>query len=74
MILFEASSGWYGHSYQRLYIWAENLEQAKVLAKSKIQEAFGTPPVDDWHFKELMTESTPSFATEVSTDGWETKS
>lgn len=74
MVLVEGTSPWVGSSYQRLYIWAEDLAQAMELAKVKISEGFDAAPFEKWKFEELLTSSTPAFATEVSTEGWDTKS
>lgn len=72
MKLYEATNGFVGESYVRAYVWAENEEQAKALAK----EAFDNHASyrgSQVSLRLLFSSSVKPFCTEPSDAGWEFK-
>jgi hypothetical protein len=61
MILFEATTGKQGCSYERCYVWAKDLYHALLKLPSQ----------HNFELKELLSSETDSFCTKLSTDGWE---
>lgn len=39
MQLYEVTNGWFGESYVRVYVWAENDNQAKNMARASFERA-----------------------------------
>lgn len=67
--LWEATNGWYGESYLRCYVWAENEIQAKDLAAEAFQRAGKATGAIELEL--LMRDVDGPFATKVSDSGWE---
>ncbi len=74
--LYEFTCNAIGVSYVRLYAWAESLNEARELARPKVEDYarsdLGTvPDIEDWRHSTLMTSESVPFATSVSSEGWE---
>lgn len=69
--LYEFTCARVGVSYLRIYAWATSLKEAQDLARSKVDEYFAAPRIEDWEHEVLLTSESVSFATAPSTEGWE---
>ena len=66
MQLYEATNGYIGESYVRLYVWAKSQERATELAREKFKNG-----KDQIVLELLFSSDTSEFCTDVSDNGWE---
>lgn len=66
MQLYEATNGYVGQDYVRLYVWAKSQERATELALQKFKNGR-----DKIVLELLFSADTSEFCTDVSDTGWD---
>ena len=69
--LYEIINHWMGCSYVRLYVWADDPEEAFELALEKYQEKYPETEINRLHMVKLFDSDRESFASEPSDEGFE---
>ena len=64
MTLFEIRTGYIGESYERAYVWCENVDEARVMYDMKHK---GRPFME---IEELFSADSVRFVTKLSSDGF----